>query len=536
MVAPNVIEIPASSAAPPPGPDIYAATLVVNVTGLHANYATLEAALAAIVGVSGGLGGKIFLREGSLTPPPGGYILPNCPLEIIGAGSGWDSFASTTIDATLFGPGDIFTTADKKKRTFRDFNVLGDGTVGQFFFRNDQAGVEIHEFTNVRVKNVQGCFPNTSPWSVSLNQFEFAPAGGTPSQFWTFLGGSLGTSIIRADKTTVIAGTIDGNPYLIATNSKFNLTQSAGPVVNNLAQVKATLTEFSGEILLQTGGSKFLGCEWNHGLFGVPGPRYLDAAVGSLIVQGCSFGFATAEHIRISGTCLAQIDGTEFTGQGAQTRSLNVTAPEGIGISNCVFRGCNTDLIKLAAGTIDAEIVGCDFIDDATATRAIDIEGGAFRGSISANSFEFFDTEAIRMAGTRWIVSDNTGCKVREVGAPNINRYSNNDGFDPSLIIGLACIIENENVLPPVGVDITLDEFMRTVPFDCSGANRTATLPPAASAKFRKYTIKKIDASANTLTIDADAAETIDGALTVVLTVQWQTVTVQSDGTTWYIV
>lgn len=61
------------------------------------------------------------------------------------------------------------------------------------------------------------------------------------------------------------------------------------------------------------------------------------------------------------------------------------------------------------------------------------------------------------------------------------------------------------------------------------------TLPTASSALGRMYTVKKIDASANTVTIQGNAAETIDGSNTRVLTAQYQSVTVQSDGSAWYI-
>ena len=60
--------------------------------------------------------------------------------------------------------------------------------------------------------------------------------------------------------------------------------------------------------------------------------------------------------------------------------------------------------------------------------------------------------------------------------------------------------------------------------------------PAAALVKWIVYTIKKIDASANTVTIDADAGELIDGVLTQVLTTQWQAVRIQSDGTGWIII
>ena len=64
----------------------------------------------------------------------------------------------------------------------------------------------------------------------------------------------------------------------------------------------------------------------------------------------------------------------------------------------------------------------------------------------------------------------------------------------------------------------------------------TINLPSAASAysagRGRIYQIKKIDA-ANTVTVDGNGAETIDGQATLALTAQWQSVTIQSNGTSW---
>jgi hypothetical protein len=85
-------------------------------------------------------------------------------------------------------------------------------------------------------------------------------------------------------------------------------------------------------------------------------------------------------------------------------------------------------------------------------------------------------------------------------------------------------------------VDITLDETHHTVLVDATGANRTITLPTAASATGRLYVVKKIDASANTVTIDPAGAELIDGAATKVLTAQWDSIKFQSNGTSWFIV
>ena len=74
-----------------------------------------------------------------------------------------------------------------------------------------------------------------------------------------------------------------------------------------------------------------------------------------------------------------------------------------------------------------------------------------------------------------------------------------------------------------------------TILGNAAGGAMTANLPTAASASGHQFTIKKIDSSANAVTIDGDGSETIDGATTVAITLQWESVTVQSNGTAWYI-
>jgi len=61
------------------------------------------------------------------------------------------------------------------------------------------------------------------------------------------------------------------------------------------------------------------------------------------------------------------------------------------------------------------------------------------------------------------------------------------------------------------------------------------TLPTAVGIAGRQYTIKKVDSSANTVTI-ASPAGTIDGAATKALASQWQAARVLSDGQNWFVV
>jgi hypothetical protein len=69
-----------------------------------------------------------------------------------------------------------------------------------------------------------------------------------------------------------------------------------------------------------------------------------------------------------------------------------------------------------------------------------------------------------------------------------------------------------------------------------SGGAWTLTLPAAALHSGRHYAIKKTDSSTNAITIDGNGSETIDGALTVALSMQYEALTLVSDGSNWSII
>jgi len=84
--------------------------------------------------------------------------------------------------------------------------------------------------------------------------------------------------------------------------------------------------------------------------------------------------------------------------------------------------------------------------------------------------------------------------------------------------------------------NITLDGTRHVALVDATAAARTITLPAATGISGRQYVIKKVDASANTVTVDGNASETIDGALTYVLSAQYKYVVLVSNGSNWSVI
>lgn len=83
-----------------------------------------------------------------------------------------------------------------------------------------------------------------------------------------------------------------------------------------------------------------------------------------------------------------------------------------------------------------------------------------------------------------------------------------------------------------VTADLTIaDEAFVAV--DASLAGVTVTIPPALDGRI--LTIKKIDATANTVTIQPTGGELIDGGTSAVITIQWTTLTLQGFNGVWYV-
>lgn len=75
-----------------------------------------------------------------------------------------------------------------------------------------------------------------------------------------------------------------------------------------------------------------------------------------------------------------------------------------------------------------------------------------------------------------------------------------------------------------------------TIICDATSGAFTVTLPTAVSVIDKIYSIKKIDSSSNAVTVDGDGSETIDDGTTAVLNTQYECITVQSDGSEWWII
>lgn len=87
-----------------------------------------------------------------------------------------------------------------------------------------------------------------------------------------------------------------------------------------------------------------------------------------------------------------------------------------------------------------------------------------------------------------------------------------------------------------ITTNTTIDNTYHTILVDATGGAVTVTLPSASTYERVIFNIKKIDNSVNTVTIDGNSSETIDGATTKVLATQNAGNSIQCNGTSWYII
>lgn len=83
---------------------------------------------------------------------------------------------------------------------------------------------------------------------------------------------------------------------------------------------------------------------------------------------------------------------------------------------------------------------------------------------------------------------------------------------------------------------VTDSDGYRVIYVTTGNTSRTVTLPTASDNEGRILTIKKIDSGTGQVAVSREAPATIDGATSVTLYSQNEYVTLQSNGTNWFII
>ncbi len=134
--------------------------------------------------------------------------------------------------------------------------------------------------------------------------------------------------------------------------------------------------------------------------------------------------------------------------------------------------------------------------------------------------------------GTVWQKIDNTDGVVSvngQTGVVVLTSFSN-------VTLNNATINGVTNALVTKTANYTATTVDCTILGNAATGNITITLPTAASVAGRFYVVKKIDSTANTVTVATTSAQTIDGQASKVLSIQYDGIQVQSDNANWVII
>jgi len=91
-------------------------------------------------------------------------------------------------------------------------------------------------------------------------------------------------------------------------------------------------------------------------------------------------------------------------------------------------------------------------------------------------------------------------------------------------------------VLVTKTADYTASTTTEVILCDATLGPITISLPAASGNSGLQKTIKKTDSTATSVTIDANASETIDGSLTKVIVTQNESFTIICNGSNWFII
>jgi hypothetical protein len=242
---------------------------------------------------------------------------------------------------------------------------------------------------------------------------------------------------------------------------------------------------------------------------------------------------APAAKLAVNGTALIntntdngvdklQVNGSMNVSARATAQNLSVT--NNISVTNDVNQGsgtASTNYTILANGTSSGW-------------------AGQMRGNYSTGAFEFYHRNnsptyticfAVNANGGKGNTDFYDNAFIRGDGYLTVNGSTNN-GVDKLLVNGSisGAGFKQAYVTKTGAYTATNDDYV----IDCTSGTFTVTLPASSGRTGRILIIK--NSGAGTITVDGNASETIDGATTYSLSVQYATVQIMSDGTNWKII
>lgn len=220
-------------------------------------------------------------------------------------------------------------------------------------------------------------------------------------------------------------------------------------------------------------------------------------------------------------TTVGTVDGRTVSTDGAKLDGIEASADV-------------TDWTNVAAalasatGTLDCNgqtITNVGNVDG----RDVSVDGTKLDGiEASADVTDF--ANVLSSLAVASLAVDFNNQQLTGVASPSLSTDAATKGYVDSAADKLNVVSKTFVDTPYTAVDAD------AVLYDVSGGSSQVNLPAAASNADAKIVVKKTDSSGNTVTIDGNGAETIDGATTRVLNSQYESITMVCDGSNWFII
>lgn len=123
------------------------------------------------------------------------------------------------------------------------------------------------------------------------------------------------------------------------------------------------------------------------------------------------------------------------------------------------------------------------------------------------------------------------GTNLRPNNASSFELGSNSTRWSTTYTDGISTNVETYT-----SGSVILDDKNNVVLGDCTSGALTVNLQTAVGRRGLQYNIKKIDSTANVVTIDPSGTQTIDGQLSGVLSAQYNFLTIVSDDSNWFVI
>lgn len=388
---------------------------------------------------------------------------------------------------------------------------------------------------------------------------------------WTSSSGTIGlgrygmeydstantVDFVWRDQFNVVAGTTEtmrlkGNGRLgIGTSAPaYNLHVIGSALISGNLTVQGTTTTISSETMLVDDNHLYI----NNGYTAVSAQtgglvvNYLPTATATVVSGAYVAGVAATSNPTVgtigaatftAGSFIQFSGGTEPVNNGlfeVLSHAANVLTIRGIGITGTVEDFTQNQFVAAVSDGATITKVNVSVIRAGT-------DGAWEVGQGLATPVVFAD---LAMAIGNTITSATAG-SVLFAGVAGVLAQDNANFFfdDTNNRLGLGTTTPNSTMhvqgslslaTTTITTATTLDGTHYTVRSDATGGAFTVTLPAAAGVTGRVYVVKKIDSSGNTVTVDGNGAETIDGSTTFPLAAQFDIVTIQSNGVGWDII